>query len=55
MIVAIGREGFTAILRFAPHQSLLGKKVKEKAATLTVALRKSEAGWRITGWSYSKP
>jgi hypothetical protein len=30
-----------------------GKPVKE-TATFTVALRRTPAGWRITGWTYSK-
>jgi len=31
-----------------------GKPVKETGSTLTVALQKSTAGWRITGWSWTK-
>jgi len=31
-----------------------GKPVKETGSLLTVALQKSAAGWRITGWSWSK-
>ncbi|HEU4939129.1 MAG TPA: nuclear transport factor 2 family protein [Vicinamibacterales bacterium] len=31
-----------------------GKPVKETSSLLTVALQKSAAGWRITGWSWSK-
>ena len=31
-----------------------GKRVKETNATLTLALQKEAAGWRITGWSWSK-
>jgi ketosteroid isomerase-like protein len=31
-----------------------GKPVKESGSMLTVALRKGAAGWRITGWSWSK-
>ncbi len=31
-----------------------GKAVKETASTLTIVLRKSAAGWRITAWSWSK-
>jgi ketosteroid isomerase-like protein len=31
-----------------------GKKVKESGATFTVALQKLPAGWRITGWAWSK-
>jgi ketosteroid isomerase-like protein len=31
-----------------------GKAVKETASTLTVALQKSAAGWRVTGWAWSK-
>lgn len=30
-----------------------GKAVKE-SATFTVSLRRTSAGWRITGWAYSK-
>lgn len=32
-----------------------GKAVKEKKAALTLALKKGEAGWRITGWSWTRP
>ena len=31
-----------------------GKPVKESRAVFTVALRRTEAGWRITGWTWSK-
>ena len=31
-----------------------GKPVKETASSLTVALQKSGAGWKITGWSWTK-
>jgi hypothetical protein len=31
-----------------------GKPVKETGAAFTFALRKGEAGWRITGWSWAK-
>lgn len=31
-----------------------GKPVKESHAVFTVALRRTEAGWRITGWTWSK-
>jgi ketosteroid isomerase-like protein len=31
-----------------------GKPVKETGSLLTVALQKTAAGWRITGWSWSK-
>jgi len=31
-----------------------GKLVKETGSTLTVALQKGEAGWRITAWAWSK-
>ncbi|HTO75258.1 MAG TPA: nuclear transport factor 2 family protein [Thermoanaerobaculia bacterium] len=31
-----------------------GKSVKEKGSTLTVALQKEAAGWRITAWTWSK-
>jgi ketosteroid isomerase-like protein len=30
------------------------KAVKETASTLTIVLRKSVAGWRISAWSWSK-
>ncbi len=30
-----------------------GKSIKE-TATFAVALRRTQAGWRITGWAYSK-
>lgn len=32
-----------------------GKKGAEIDATFTVSLRKEEAGWRITGWAWSRP
>ena len=31
-----------------------GKPVKESDAVFTVALRRTKAGWRITGWTWSK-
>jgi hypothetical protein len=31
-----------------------GKLVKESHAVFTVALRRTDAGWRITGWTWSK-
>jgi len=31
-----------------------GKAVKETGSLLTVALQKGAAGWRITGWSWTK-
>src|SRR5271166_3512489 len=31
-----------------------GKPVEESRAVFTVALRRTEAGWRITGWTWSK-
>lgn len=31
-----------------------GKPMKEIGSTLTVALQKSEAGWRMTAWSWAK-
>jgi hypothetical protein len=31
-----------------------GKPVKETGSILTVALQKSAAGWRMTGWSWAK-
>jgi len=30
-----------------------GKNVSQKGATMTVALQKSAAGWRITGWAWA--
>jgi hypothetical protein len=32
-----------------------GKEVKETRATLTAALQKGPAGWRIIAWTWSKP
>ena len=32
---------------------LNGKPMKQSGATLTVALQKTAAGWRITGWTWS--
>ena len=31
-----------------------GKEINEMHSVLTVALRKTDAGWRITAWSWSK-
>ena len=31
-----------------------GKLVKEIGSLLTIALQKSDAGWRISGWTWSK-
>jgi len=31
-----------------------GKTIKEAHSVFTVALRKTEAGWRITSWTWSK-
>jgi hypothetical protein len=31
-----------------------GKPTKETGSTLTVALRKGESGWRITGWAWTQ-
>ena len=31
-----------------------GKEVKENGSLMTLALRKGSAGWKITGWSWSK-
>ena len=31
-----------------------GKKVTESGSTLTVALQKVAAGWRMTGWAWAK-
>ena len=31
-----------------------GKPVKEAGSTFTVALQRSAAGWRISGWAWSK-
>jgi hypothetical protein len=33
---------------------LHGKKTTESGSTLTVALQKGSAGWRITGWAWTK-
>ena len=33
---------------------LKGKPAKETGSMFTFALRKGEAGWRITGWSWAK-
>lgn len=32
-----------------------GKDGSELGALITVALQKGQAGWRITGWAYSRP
>ena len=32
-----------------------GKQVKEMGATMTITLQKADAGWRNTGWAWSKP
>src|SRR6185503_8737801 len=32
-----------------------GKLLREIRATFTIALHKGEGGWRMTGWSWSKP
>ena len=32
-----------------------GKPGKEAGALFTVALQNSAAGWRITGWAWSRP
>jgi ketosteroid isomerase-like protein len=32
---------------------LKGKRVSQKGATMTLALQKSAAGWRITGWAWA--
>jgi len=31
-----------------------GKTVKETGSTLTIALQKGTAGWRMTGWAWTK-
>lgn len=31
-----------------------GKRVKETGSTLTIALQKGTAGWRMTGWAWTK-
>ncbi len=31
-----------------------GKPAKETGSTLTIALQKSAAGWRVTGWAWTK-
>lgn len=33
---------------------LKGKPTKESGATITLALQKVDAGWRITGWAWTK-
>lgn len=33
---------------------LKGKAVRERGSTLTVSLKKTDAGWRITGWTWAK-
>ena len=32
-----------------------GKPVKENGSIITLSLQKLDAGWRITGWAWSKP
>jgi ketosteroid isomerase-like protein len=39
-----------AVYTFKQH----GKPVKEARAVFTVGLRRTDAGWRITGWTWSK-
>ena len=39
-----------AVYTFKQH----GKPVKEAHAVFTVALRRTDAGWRITSWTWSK-
>jgi ketosteroid isomerase-like protein len=39
-----------AVYTFKQH----GKLVKEAHAVFTVALRRTDAGWRISGWTWSK-
>jgi ketosteroid isomerase-like protein len=39
-----------AVYTFNQH----GKPVKEAHAVFTVGLRRTDAGWRITGWTWSK-
>ena len=36
------------------NYKLHGKPVSERNSIFTVALRKFQAGWRITGWAWSK-
>jgi ketosteroid isomerase-like protein len=31
-----------------------GKRVRETGSTLTIALQKGTAGWRMTGWTWTK-
>ena len=33
---------------------LLGKQITQSAATLTLALRRHEDGWRIAAWAWAK-
>ena len=37
------------------HYKLNGKPGAEIGALFTVALQKGQAGWRITGWAWSRP
>jgi hypothetical protein len=46
-----GHAYFVAPMTYTYKQH--GKVVKE-TASFTVALRRTQAGWRITGWAYSK-
>jgi len=46
------RAYFVAPATYAYKQH--GKDVKELHAVFTAALRKTDAGWRITAWSWSK-
>jgi len=45
------RAYFVAPLTYMYKQH--GKSIKE-TASFAVALRRTQAGWRITGWAYSK-
>jgi ketosteroid isomerase-like protein len=40
-----------AIFSFKEH----GKPVKEKNATWTLTLQKTDGGWKFTGWAWGKP
>lgn len=42
----------TSSVRFTFKQK--GKPVGETGSILTLAMQKSQAGWRITGWSWAK-
>jgi SnoaL-like domain len=50
--VASDRAYVVAPVNYAFKQE--GKPVKEVGSMITVALQKGSAGWRITGWAWSK-